>query len=146
MNAIPLSESLEMYLETIVLLEKREGGARVTDIARELGVSKPSVHVALHELENRGLAEHERYGAIVLTPTGRASALEVNRRHGILAAFLGDFLGVSPSTAEKDACRIEHYLSGETMRRIEAVLAESGFPSAGKTSGGKKGGASKKSR
>jgi len=63
-----LTESQEMYLETIVRLERRDGKARVTDMARELGVSKPSVHIALHELENRGLAEHERYGAILLTP------------------------------------------------------------------------------
>ena len=117
-----LSESLEMYLETIVLLEKREGTARLTDIARELGVSKPSVHVALHELESRGLAEHERYGAIVLTGRGREAADEVSRRHDILTAYLRDVLGVSADTAEKDACRIEHYLSGETMERIERAV------------------------
>ncbi len=114
-----LTESLEMYLETIVRLERREGKARVTDMARELGVSKPSVHIALHELENRGLAEHERYGAILLTPSGRAAAEEIARRHGILTEYLSRVLGVSPETAERDACRIEHYLSKETMERIE---------------------------
>lgn len=114
-----LSESLEMYLETIVRLERRDGKARVTDMARELGVSKPSVHIALHELENRGLAEHEPYGAILLTPAGRSAAEEIARRHGILTEYLSRVLGVSPETAERDACRIEHYLSRETMERIE---------------------------
>ena len=122
MSDTTLSESLEMYLETIVLLEKREGAARVTDIARELGVSKPSVHVALHELESRGLAEHERYGAILLTASGRAAADEVRRRHEVLTVFLRDVLRVSAAVAEQDACRIEHYLSAETVERIgEAV-------------------------
>lgn len=123
MRETALSESLEMYLETIVLLEKREGSARVTDIARELGVSKPSVHIALHELEHRGLAEHERYGSIVLSASGRTAALEVSRRHRILSSYLSKILGVSPETAERDACRIEHYLSAETMERIEAVMS-----------------------
>lgn len=120
-----LTESLEMYLETIIRLERRDGKARVTDMARELGVSKPSVHIALHELENRGLAEHERYGAILLTQAGRDAGEEINRRHGILTEFLSRVLGVSPETAEKDACRIEHYLSEETMERIEEEVASS---------------------
>ena len=114
-----LSESLEMYLETIVRLERSEGSARVTDIARELGVSKPSVHLALHELDNRGLAEHERYGAILLTEAGRAAAVEISRRHAVLSEYLARVLGVPREIAERDACRIEHYLSAETMERIE---------------------------
>jgi DtxR family transcriptional regulator, Mn-dependent transcriptional regulator len=133
MSGTSLSESLEMYLETIVRLEKREGAARVTDIARELGVSKPSVHVALHELESRSLAAHERYGAIVLTPEGRSAADEVSRRHGVLTAFLGDVLGVSAATAEQDACRIEHYLSAETVARIDAAVIAAKKPRAKRT-------------
>lgn len=125
MSGTALSESLEMYLETILLLEKREGTVRVTDIARELAVSKPSVHIALHELENRDLARHERYGAIVLTDSGRAAAREVRRRHDVLTAFLRDFLGVDAQIAEQDACRIEHYLSEETVSRIETVMKSS---------------------
>ena len=125
MSGTALSESLEMYLETILLLEKREGTVRVTDIARELTVSKPSVHIALHELENRDLARHERYGAIVLTDSGRAAAREVRRRHDVLTAFLRDFLGVDAQIAEQDACRIEHYLSEETVSRIETVMKSS---------------------
>ncbi len=125
MTGKTLSESLEMYLETIVRLEKRDGGARVTDMARELGVSKPSVHIALHELENRGLAAHERYGAILLTASGRKAAEEIARRHALLTDYLTRVLRVSPETAEKDACRIEHYLSKETMERIEEKVASS---------------------
>ncbi|MCP2599248.1 metal-dependent transcriptional regulator, partial [Candidatus Aminicenantes bacterium AC-335-B20] len=29
-----------------------------------------------------------------------------------------NFLGIDPSIAEKDACRIEHFLTPETMERI----------------------------
>jgi DtxR family transcriptional regulator, Mn-dependent transcriptional regulator len=113
-----LTESLEMYLETIGLLRERTKLARVTDIARELGVSKPSVHAALHELERRGLIEHEHYGEVFLSPTGKAASSEIQRRHGLLTAFLRSVVGVCPETAERDACRIEHYLSKETMDRM----------------------------
>jgi len=118
-----MTESLEMYLETISLLYDKMRIARVTDIASELGVSKPSVHAALHELERRGLIQHEHYGEVFLSPAGKEASAAIRRRHGLLTAFLRKVVGVSPQIAEQDACRIEHYLSEETMRRI-AALAE----------------------
>jgi DtxR family Mn-dependent transcriptional regulator len=117
-----MTESLEMYLETISLLHDRMRIARVTDIARELGVSKPSVHAALHELERRGLIQHEHYGEVFLSAEGRSASQAIRRRHDLLTAFLRETVGVTPEIAEQDACRIEHYLSEETMSRI-AVLA-----------------------
>jgi DtxR family transcriptional regulator, Mn-dependent transcriptional regulator len=110
-----------MYLETIGLLRDKTKMARVTDIARELGVSKPSVHAALHELERRGLIEHEHYGEVFLSPAGKDASAEIRRRHGLLASFLRKVVGVGPEIAERDACRIEHYLSKETMDRIAAI-------------------------
>jgi len=120
-----MTESLEMYLETIGMLRERTQRARVTDIARELGVSKPSVHAALHELERRGLIEHEHYGEVFLSPAGVAASSEIRRRHDLLTAFLRNVVGVGPETAERDACRIEHYLSAETMERIGQIAGES---------------------
>lgn len=135
-----MTESLEMYLETIGLLRERSKVARVTDIARELRVSKPSVHAALHELERRGLIEHEHYGEVYLSSEGKAAAAEIRRRHALLTAFLRDVVGVRAETAEQDACRIEHYLSAETMEGIGRCLgkadAEGDGPDGGDADGG----------
>ncbi len=122
-----MTESLEMYLETISLLHERNRVARVTDIAKELGVSKPSVHAALHELERRGLIRHEHYGDVYLSEEGKEASAAIRRRHDLLTSFLREVLGVSPATAEQDACRIEHYLSEETMERI-ALLSRKSCP------------------
>ncbi|MCK7484012.1 MAG: hypothetical protein M0C28_48800 [Candidatus Moduliflexus flocculans] len=65
-----MSESLEMYLETIVRLRSAMAASGSRTWPGNWGVQAP-VHIALHELENRGLAEHERYGAILLTASGR---------------------------------------------------------------------------
>ena len=83
-----------------------------------MSVSKPSVHVALHELERRGLIVHENYGEVFLTPQGKAASSAIRERHGLLTTFLRDILGVSPAVAEQDACRIEHIVSEETMAAI----------------------------
>ena len=117
-----MTESLEMYLETISLLHERVRIARVTDIAQELGVSKSSVHTALHELERRGLIDHEHYGEIYLTDEGQKASDAIRERHALLTSFFRDILGVSAKIAEDDACKIEHYLSAEAMARISDVL------------------------
>lgn len=135
-----MTESLEMYLETISVLHEKNRVARVTDIAQALGVSKPSVHVALHELERRGLIEHENYGEVFMTQAGKDASAAIRARHETLTAFLRDVLGVSPEVAEQDACRMEHILSEETMRAIARrcggpAAPEGGDPASGGAAG-----------
>lgn len=117
-----MTQSLEDYLETVSFLAD-EGGVRVTDIAVRLGVSKPSVLSALKALEERGLLEHERYRGVALTQEGARRAMEIRERHTFLTAFLRDVVGVSEETAERDACRMEHVLSDETLARMRTIVS-----------------------
>jgi DtxR family Mn-dependent transcriptional regulator len=115
-----MTQSLEDYLEMVSFLAD-DGEVRVTDIASRLGVSKPSVLTALKSLEDQGLLEHERYRTVTLTKKGSILAADIRDRHYFLTAFLRDILGVSAETAEKDACKMEHFLSEETLRKIRAL-------------------------
>ena len=112
-----LSESLENYLETIYLLSL-EGDVRLTDIGAKLNVSKPSVHKALHALEDEKLITHVHYGAILLTEEGLKAAKSVLFRHTSIKKFLVEKLKVSEKTAEEDACRMEHVMSPETIKKL----------------------------
>jgi DtxR family Mn-dependent transcriptional regulator len=98
-----------------------EGEVRVTDIATRLKVSKPSVLTALKILEEQGLLEHERYRTVTLTRKGAGRAAEIRDRHSFLTVFLRDIVGVNPETAEKDACKMEHLLSEETLKKMKAL-------------------------
>jgi DtxR family Mn-dependent transcriptional regulator len=118
-----MTQSLEDYLEMVSFLSD-EGEVRVTDIATRLGVSKPSVLTALKTLEEQGLLEHERYRTVILTPKGAVVASEIRDRHNFLTTFLRDTIGVSPETAEEDACKMEHILSEETLKKMK-ILARS---------------------
>ena len=51
-----MKESAQNYLETILLIEKNEGVVRSIDVAKALGVTKPSVSRALGILKNGGYA------------------------------------------------------------------------------------------
>ncbi|MDR0561516.1 MAG: metal-dependent transcriptional regulator [Spirochaetaceae bacterium] len=118
-----MTQSLEDYLETVSFLADEGGGTvRLTDIASRLGVSKPSVFTALKILEERGLLEHERYRTISLTEQGEIEAAEIRDRHNFLTVFLKKIVGVSPDTAEKDACKMEHLLSEETLQKMKSLV------------------------
>jgi DtxR family Mn-dependent transcriptional regulator len=116
-----MTPSLEDYLEMVSFLAD-DGEVRVTDIASRLGVSKPSVLTALKNLETQGLLEHERYRRVNLTGEGVRQAAEIRERHSTLTSFLQEVIGVNAETAEKDACKMEHLLSEETLKKIKALV------------------------
>lgn len=112
-----MTNSLEDYLETIYLLSKVNGHARVRDVAAALHVKMPSVIKALLELKKLSLVTQEPYGAVDLTDSGTETAKQILGRHTLLKEFL-ELLNVSEANAEKDACSMEHFLSAETLARI----------------------------
>jgi DtxR family Mn-dependent transcriptional regulator len=114
--------SMEDYLETIVMVKESGEPVTVTSISKKLSVSKPSVNWALSKLSEAGLVFHEKYGDVELTPDGARIAGEVYRRHKVLRRFLADVLEVSPETAERDACRMEHLLSRDSMAKLEKFI------------------------
>lgn len=113
-----IHESAENYLETILILKKRKGQVRSIDIANELSVSKPSVSVAMKNLRTNGYIEVDKDGYISLLESGSAIAEKIYERHTLLTEWL-TALGVSPSTAAEDACRIEHVISSETFDALK---------------------------
>lgn len=114
-------ESLEDYLETILLLEKRIGLVRSIDIANEMNFTKPSVSIAMKNLREKKYITMEENGYITLTESGRQRAEGVLERHTILSEWL-IHIGVSEETALNDACKIEHDLSEETFSAIKKAV------------------------
>lgn len=117
-----LYESGEDYLEAILRLSRTGSPVRSVDVAAELGVSKPSVSVAMKHLREGGLVVTEADGSLKLTPEGLAIAQSVLERHNVLTALFTR-LGVSAEVARADACKIEHDLSEETFEKIKAWVA-----------------------
>lgn len=113
-----LGESLEDYLECLLVLEK-SGKIRSVDVASHLHVSKPSVNKAMGILKDHGYILQESYGDIHLTEAGRQQAREVLERHEVLHHFLVDILQVSDDAAACDACKIEHIICEETFLKLK---------------------------
>ncbi len=118
-----LYESGEDYLETILILKKRNGNVRSIDIAREMDLSKPSVSRAVGILKNKGFIVVDEDGAIHLTEEGSKIAKKIYERHRVLTEALM-YLGVDEKTAAEDACRIEHDISEKTFTKIKKHLRD----------------------
>lgn len=114
-----LQESGEMYLETILVLTRKNGHVRAVDISEYMGYSKPSVSRAMGLLKSGSFIVVEDDGNIRLTETGLALAEKIMERHTILTDMLVR-LGVSRETAANDACRMEHVISDESFAAIKA--------------------------
>lgn len=113
-----IHESGENYLESILTLKKANGSVRAIDIVNDLGFSKPSVSVALKNLEADGYIERDSAGHISLLPKGLEIAENIYARHTTLVKILSH-MGVSQAVAEEDACKIEHHLSDETFNALK---------------------------
>ena len=116
------NESKEMYLETIYLLEREAQHAHTADIAKLLGVSKPSVTKAMGLLKEQGLIKQERYGPVVLTERGREVSENIYANHKLITQFIISSLGLNPKLAEENACKIEHVISAEMLSAMKEYL------------------------
>lgn len=116
-----MKESGEMYLESIYVLSKKNMPVRSIDIAEHMGYSKPSVCRGVGLLKNEGYISVDKDGYIMLTNTGKDKAVQIYERHTMLTKVLVS-LGVDESTASKDACRIEHVISQNTIDAIKNYL------------------------
>ena len=115
------SAMLEDYTELIDDLQAGQGEARMTDIARALGVTHPTANKAIARLKREGLATSKPYRGIFLTEAGQAMAQRCRARHRTVVKLLLA-IGVPPEAAEIDAEGMEHYVSDVTLRAFEAFL------------------------
>ena len=116
-----IQESGEMYLETIHLLQQKNGHVRSVDISEHMGYSKPSVSRAMGLLKSGGYIVMDSDGAITLTAEGLATAEKIYQRHTLLTRLLVT-LGVDAETAAEDACKMEHAISDTSMDAIRAFV------------------------
>jgi DtxR family transcriptional regulator, Mn-dependent transcriptional regulator len=115
---LKIQESAENYLETILILQRRNGMVRSIDIVNELNYAKPSISVAMKHFKEDGLITVDDGGYISLTKTGLEIAEKMYERHTFLTKILMQ-LGVDEEIAKIDACKIEHHISDEAFEMIK---------------------------
>ncbi|MCG8499377.1 MAG: metal-dependent transcriptional regulator [Firmicutes bacterium] len=118
-----LTSTMENYLEAIYELSREGTGARVSDIADRLGVTKASTHSAISTLSEKGLIIREKYREVFLSPAGLKLAESTSKKHKVIQRFFTEVLKIDPHIADKDACAIEHVISNDSIYAIQQFLA-----------------------
>ncbi len=115
-------KSVEDYLKIIYTLSKRKA-VHGSDIAGELGVSRPTVSVALKALAEEGYVFVDGTYEVHLTKKGKRIAEDTYERHSTFCRLLTG-LGVDEKTAAADACEMEHAVSPESYKALKALSME----------------------
>lgn len=117
-----IHESAENYLEAVLALGEK-GPVRSIDVANFLEFSKPSVSRAMSLLRENGYVLMDEDGFLTLTGAGHEIADKIYERHKLLTKWLVA-LGVDRTTAERDACKVEHDLSAQSFQKLKEFAAE----------------------
>ena len=120
-----LTDAIQHYLRAIYNLAQGGAAVSVGELARAQDVTPASASAMVKKLAALGLADHQPYGGVVLTPSGEQVALEVIRHHRLLELYLAETLGVHVDDVHDEADRLEHVISEELEARIDKAL---GFP------------------
>ena len=115
-------QSEEDYMESILLISRKQSVVHRIDVARDLGVSGAAVNKAVKMLVEKGYV-FEEGKHLRLTNAGEEYASAVFEKHGVIREFLL-WLGVPEAQAEEDACRMEHLLSEATMAAMKEKLGK----------------------
>ncbi len=118
-----MNQSQEDYLEAIYVLSKEDEHVRMSDVAKHLSVSKPSVNKAINLLQEKGYLTHQHYGAILLTEEGKALAKKVYERHIVIKRFFVEILKVEETVAEEEACKVEHCIGEDTIEKLKDYVS-----------------------
>lgn len=113
-----ISKSLEEYLKTMYVLKKQNENIRVTDIAKKMNCTKPSVNKAIYNLKDNGLLNYESYGTIELTEEGKNLAKKILEAYDIVYVFLKDVLNLEEEDAKQEAEKIKTTITDDTINKL----------------------------
>jgi Mn-dependent DtxR family transcriptional regulator len=109
------------YLKTIYLVQQQEDGPASTgSIADNLGISPASANEMIGKLEDRGLAEHEKYKGVSLTDEGIAQARDALQTYCIIERFLWEVLEVEEFQTE--ARQLESVIDETVAERLDTII------------------------
>ena len=113
-------QSEEDYLESILTISRQQDVVHRVDVAKRMNVSQAAVNKAIKLLlEKQYVYEDGKH--LYLSETGKQYAEAVYEKHCIIYDYLIKN-GVSASSAEEDACHIEHLISEETFQMMKRFV------------------------
>lgn len=117
-----LTHSVAHHLLAVSELIDKNGYARVSDIARQLEITRGSVSVSMQSLKSHGYVDQDENRFFRLTDRGRRAAESIRARHKVVEEFLVEVLGLPQDKAHQESCRVEHLIEAPVARRLYALV------------------------
>ncbi|MFB6141865.1 MAG: metal-dependent transcriptional regulator [Halorientalis sp.] len=109
------------YLKAIYLVQRAENGPASTGrVAEMMDVSPASANEMIGKLEDRGLADHEKYKGVSLTDEGIERARDAVQTYCIIERFLVEVLDVEEFRAE--AKQLESVIDETVAERLDTII------------------------
>ena len=113
-----ISKASEEYLKTMYVLQIQNKEIRVTDIANQMNLSKPSVNKAINNLKENGLVYYEAYGKIELTEQGTDLAKKILEAYDISYVFFKDVIGLDVEASKREAEKLKLTMEDNTINNL----------------------------
>lgn len=114
---MPLTSSMEDYLEAALVLQQQKGYVRCVDVAELLDVKKPSVSRAVKELSKKKCLIKKDDGTLSLTEQGQ----QIYEKHQFFTKRLVE-AGVPQDIAAQDACKLEYVISEISFKKLKEAV------------------------
>ena len=118
---MPLTSSMEDYLEAVLVLQQQKGYVCCVDVAELLDVKKPSVSRAVKELSKKKCLIKKDDGTLSLTEQGKQIARQIYEKHQFFTKQLME-AGVPKDIAAQDACKLEHVISEISFKKLKEAV------------------------
>lgn len=122
---MPLTSSMEDYLEAVLVLQQQKGYVRCVDVAELLDVKKPSVSRAVKELSKKKCLIKKDDGTLSLTEQGQQIAQQIAQqiyeKHQFFTKRLVE-AGVPQDIAAQDACKLEYVISEISFKKLKEAV------------------------
>jgi len=115
----------ENYIKALFFLHQKNEDISLSDLGKELQVSKPTVNNMIKKLQTEGIVVSKKYKPIRITEKGKQRAAEIIRKHRLSEMFLLQIMRFGWEEVHEIAEELEHIKTDDFFDRMEELM---GFP------------------
>ncbi len=119
------TQTKENYLKALYYLHQKDAAISITNLGKEMEVSKPTVNDMVKKLQVMGWVKYEKYKPLYLTKQGLKQASNIIRKHRLSELFLSNIMGFGWEEVHAIAEDMEHLKSESFFDRVDELL---GYP------------------
>lgn len=112
----------ENYLKALYFLDQKDSRINITELSKQLSVSKPTASNMIKSLEDHGWVTHQKYKPVALTEEGRKAGALIVRKHRLTEMFLHKVMGFGWEEVHEVAEQMEHLNSQQLFDRMAEML------------------------